>query len=194
MPWEKSFNRSEAFEASLLTFWENGYERTTVSDLTKATGASRYGLYDEFGDKQSLYFSALDYYRDQFVSRLLGSLETKPDAGLSDLKAYFRRLYDVAATDAGARGCFMSLSAIDLAPRDPAVAERVQENFIRVRTCFARALKNAQKQGDWPADRDAKATAAALLGIIQGAAVFQRAGEPSDMIVSYLKKSVGLIL
>ena len=185
---------NEALEAALMTFWRNGYERTSITDLTTATGASRYGLYDEFGDKETLYNASLDFYRDQLVTGLLGSLETKSNADLTDLNAYFRRLLETCDSELGSLGCFMSLSAVDLASENPDIAKRVQANFDRVRRCFETALENAQASGQWAPERNPKSTAAALLGIIQGAAVFQRAGEPNRQIKSYLKNSVDMLI
>lgn len=193
MPWEKSFDRTKTLETSMRVFWTKGYERTSYADIVKATNASRYGLYDEFGDKHDMYLAALDQYRDGPVTWLLGDLE-HPDAGLSELRGYFTRMVAVFRSGDAQKGCLMSLSAIDLAPHDPEVAERVQKNFLRMRTLYARALTNAQSAGYWPRDRSAENTAAALFGIVQGAAIFQRGGEPVESVADYVATSVDLLL
>ena len=193
MPWEKSFDRKAALDTAMRIFWEKGYDRTSYADIVKATKASRYGLYDEFGDKHELYIAALDQYRDGPVTALLGDLEQQ-DAGLPELRNYFARMVAAFRSGAAQRGCLMSLSAIDLAPHDPDVAKRVQKNFLRIRSHYARAFQNAQKAGDWPSTRSAEDTAAALFGIVQGAAVFQRGGEPVDSVADYVEKSVALLI
>lgn len=193
MPWEKSFDRRKALEASMRVFWAKGYERTSYADIVKATKASRYGLYDEFGDKHDMYLAALDQYRDGPVNWLIGDLD-RPDAGLTQLRSYFARMVDAFRSGEAQKGCLMSLSAIDLAPHDPEVSERVQKNFIRMRTLYAHALSNAQVAGDWPSDRSAQDTAAALFGIVQGAAIFQRGGEPVGSVADYVEKSADLLL
>ena len=75
MPWEKSFDRSEALEKAMMVFWQKGYKKTSVADIVAATGASRYGLYDEFGDKHALYLAALDHYEKNPVAWMLGDLD-----------------------------------------------------------------------------------------------------------------------
>ena len=81
----------------MMAFWQNGYEKTSVADIVAATGASRYGLYDEFGDKHALYLAALGYYEKNPVAWLLGDLD-KDGAGLAELYGYRDRLIAGAAT------------------------------------------------------------------------------------------------
>lgn len=42
----------------MRTFWDRGYDGTSLSDLTEATGVGRQSLYLEFGDKQWRYLAA----------------------------------------------------------------------------------------------------------------------------------------
>jgi len=177
----------------MRVFWTKGYDRTSYADIVQATKASRYGLYDEFGDKHDLYLAALDQYSDGPVTWLIGDLDSA-EAGLPELRSYFARMVKVFRSGDAQKGCFMSLSAIDLAPHDPEVAARVQKNFQRMRLLYARALTNAQAAGDWPKDRSATDTAAALFGVIQGAAIFQRGGEPVERVADYVENSVKLLL
>lgn len=193
MPWEKSFDRKAALKASMHLFWTKGFDRTSYADIVSATKASRYGLYDEFGDKRDMYLAALDEYRDGPVTALIGDLGAT-DAGLPELRAHFKRLVDACRSGEAQKGCMMSLSAVDLAPHDADIAERVQLNFVRMRKLYTTALKNAQEHGAWPQDRSAKETAAALFGIVQGAAVFQRGGEPAQRVARYIENSVAMLL
>ena len=193
MPWEKSFERSKALEASMRVFWTKGYERTSYADLVTEAKASRYGLYDEFGDKHDLYLAVLDHYRDGPVTHLLGAL-AEENAGLQELKAYFGRLVDVFRSEGARNGCLMSLSAIALAPHDPLIAQKVQENFRRIRGLYVAALERAQQEGDWPEERSAQDVGAALYGIVQGAAVLQRGGEGLDHVADYVENSVALLI
>ena len=59
---KKSYSRDEAAERALQTFWEKGYERTSLRDLEAATGVNRYGLYDSFNDKQGLFQECIEHY------------------------------------------------------------------------------------------------------------------------------------
>ncbi|MDD9890027.1 MAG: helix-turn-helix domain containing protein [Gammaproteobacteria bacterium] len=51
-----------ALAAAMNAFWAKGYESTSMSDLTEATGLHKASLYQSFGDKHQLFGSALKLY------------------------------------------------------------------------------------------------------------------------------------
>src|SRR5207302_9161879 len=70
----RSFDRDAALERAMQVFWHQGYEPTSVSDLTRAMGINPPSLYAAFGDTEQLYLAALDRYeqeRPESVVRLL---------------------------------------------------------------------------------------------------------------------------
>jgi AcrR family transcriptional regulator len=44
-------------------FWRQGYESTSISDLTSAIGITAPSLYAAFGDKERLYLEAVERYK-----------------------------------------------------------------------------------------------------------------------------------
>lgn len=192
MPPNKQYNRNDALEAAMALFWRQGFDSTTYDDLVRETGASRYGLYGDFGDKRDLYLAALDLYRDAMVTALFGGLE-KPDAGLPELLDYFRRIRSGKLRPNGCRGCLMSRAATETAA-DDAVAERVRAHFARQRRVFRRALQNAQSAGDIPADIDVKRHADLLVGVVQGAAGVAIVGAPMTMLDHMIESALAPLL
>lgn len=193
MPWEKAFDRGEALEKAMMVFWRNGYEKTSVADIVAATGASRYGLYDEFGDKHALYLAALDHYEKNPITWLLGDLE-KDGAGLVELYGYRDRLTASAAKSVERLGCLMTLSATDLCPHDPAVCATVDTFFRRVHTAINNALGKAKADGEWVSNLSPDEAAEIILSAVQGAAVFSRAGVAPQSIARMLRNTFGQIV
>ena len=177
MPPSKQYNRNDALDAAMALFWRQGFESTTYDDLVQETGASRYGLYGDFGDKRDLYLAALDHYRDVMVTALLGGLERR-DAGLSELVAYFERLGDGRLHPKRCPGCLFARAAMETASRDDAVAKRVKAHFTRQRRTFRRALENAKQADELPGGIDPERYAELLVGLVQGLAVMAVSGTP----------------
>src|SRR4051794_26968153 len=59
----RSFDRDAALEQAMRAFWANGYEQTSISDLTKAMGIGPPSLYAAFGDKRRLFDEAVAHYQ-----------------------------------------------------------------------------------------------------------------------------------
>ena len=55
MPWKKNFDVEEAVESAMEVFWEKGFESTTITDITEATGVQRQSLYNAVGDKRKIF-------------------------------------------------------------------------------------------------------------------------------------------
>ncbi|WP_246772684.1 TetR/AcrR family transcriptional regulator [Paenibacillus polymyxa] len=64
----KEFDETEVLDKAMQLFWEQGYEKTSMTDLVKHMGIHRRSLYDTFGDKHTLFLMALDRYDNTSVS------------------------------------------------------------------------------------------------------------------------------
>src|SRR5688572_5876293 len=58
----REFDMSVALDQALDVFWRNGYESTSISDLTAAMGINPPSLYAAFGDKEGLFLEAVERY------------------------------------------------------------------------------------------------------------------------------------
>ncbi|MBL4845363.1 MAG: TetR/AcrR family transcriptional regulator [Planctomycetes bacterium] len=85
----------EALERALKVFWERGFDRTSIADLSEAIGVGPSSLYNAFGNKEAIYRRALDRYMEShgaFVLRVLGGEQSAEDA-LRDLLRSAVKLY-----------------------------------------------------------------------------------------------------
>ena len=71
----REFDKSKAIDSAMLLFWRNGYEGTSISDLTEALGITRPSLYAAFGNKEQLFRTVLDRYDEGTAEFLTGSLD-----------------------------------------------------------------------------------------------------------------------
>ncbi len=60
----RGFDRAAALHAAMLTFWKHGFDGTSFTDLTEATGMSKPTLYATFGDKINLFREAVVAYSE----------------------------------------------------------------------------------------------------------------------------------
>lgn len=87
----RTFDRDAALVAAMRLFWRNGYEATSISELTAAMGVAPPSLYAAFGDKRKLFDEAADLYQNDPGSFSVLALE-EPTARA----AIARLLHDAA--------------------------------------------------------------------------------------------------
>lgn len=155
-------------------FWARGYAAVSVQDLVAATGLNRASLYAEFGDKRALFHAAVDRYLAEVSARRLAVLE-RPGSAKAAIRSYFDELIAFTLGEGRKLGCLLVNAAVELAPHDEAMGERLRASFAKVEAAFARAVRRGQAQREIAADKDPRALARFLVNAVQGLRVTGRA-------------------
>lgn len=163
----REFDVIAVSEAAARTFWERGYHATSLDDLCDATGLLRGSLYGAFGDKHGMLLAALDHYSEGALARLSERLASGRPAREAVREALLHHTR-VAATLEHLRGCLITNTALEMVPRDEAVAMRIEAIMRRVTTLFAAAIIRGQAEGAFDPTLNERATADFLLCMTQG--------------------------
>lgn len=175
MPWEKQFDVNQTLEKAMQTFWDQGYEATSMQDLVDSTGINRASLYATYGDKHELFVAALRRYEDAFLNHKLVDLEARhgPREAIRQLFLSFT----ARALQRGPHsrcGCFMTNTAMELAPHD-ADAERIVVRTQKgVQDFFARMIRKGQATSEIGAQVEPAEAASRLLALLIGLSVLCR--------------------
>lgn len=168
----REFDIDAALERAMKLFWRQGYEGTSMADLTSVLGITRPSLYAAFGSKRDLFLKALDLYETRAGYRR-AALEATT-AG-----AYARALLEGAADLHGDKrnppGCLGVQSALVCAPESEAVRVELARRRKLGEATIRDRLKRFQAEGDLPATADAANLARYLSILIYGITV-QAAG------------------
>lgn len=105
----KSYDYQAVLQKATMQFWQSGFAETSLSDLEAATCLNRYSLYKGFGDKETLFELALDYYQEHVIGRMLKPL-THADPSLAAIKGYFTQLNELLKSKYGHYGCLFQNS------------------------------------------------------------------------------------
>lgn len=170
----QEFDTTEALHHAMRVFWRKGYEATSLTDLLAATGLSKSSLYATFGGKRELFLAAFDAYRQARVRDAQQVLQQQP--ARHAIGTFFHSLFaDVNATEP-LLGCMSINQAVELAPHDPAVRERVVQDLQQMEEVLTRALERGQQDGSVASRRPARELAKLLVLAFPGLQVMARAG------------------
>lgn len=177
----RSFDRDEVLDRALETFWDQGYEATSVQDLVDAMGISRASLYNTFGGKHALYVDVLRRYEHEWVRRLLDTLRSN-DAPRGSIRTLLERVADEAAACPKRGSCLLTNSATELAHRDDETADHVRSNFERIEDAFEDVLRQGQRDGSIDASADVRAQSRFLVNTLQGMRVLAKTCPDRDAL------------
>jgi len=185
----REFDPSAALSKAVDVFAAKGYSETSMEDLVRATGVSRYGIYGTFGNKREFFEQALERYadsmgRDSFL-RLL-----EPDASLANTRAIFdERVTEMCKADR-AKGCLFVHTAMELARQDSELQGVLQKFMKRMAKAFSVGLETAQEKGEVRADLDVRKAGMFLTTTVFGLAVMSRTGFSREVLDSVIDSTM----
>lgn len=188
----RTFDPATALTQVVDLFSSKGYSETSMDDIVRATGVSRYGLYGTFGNKRELFEQALDRYADgmgkQSFLRLL-----EPDASLDHIRAIFAERAEIMCFQEENKGCLFIHTAMQLAPEDEDLRAVLQKFMKRMGKAFSVGLESAQARGEVRADIDVNAAGELLTSTMFGLAILGRVGFPRETLDGIVENTLNAL-
>lgn len=190
----REFDQETALNKAMELFWEKGYERTSIQDLVERTGVHRGSLYDTFGDKNQLFLTCLDRFREATKDRAFRILEEDGEPK-ELLRRFFDTLIDVAlSNETGRRGCFIANTAMELGAVDSAISSRIEAYTLDMEIAFYKFLMRAQQLGKLKAKLNVRETARFLVGTRHGLYVLAKTATDRKVLEDAAKVAMSIIL
>ncbi|WP_079429712.1 TetR/AcrR family transcriptional regulator [Streptomyces katrae] len=161
----RSFDREAALDKAMLTFWEHGYEATSISDLTRTLGIGAPSLYAAFGDKRKLFDEVVVVYGSRYGDFAVDALREEPTAGAA-IGRILREAAEIYTDPAHPPGCMVISAAANTTSRE--VAEALRERRLATLAMFESRIRADVASGLLPAGTDARALARYAGAVLQG--------------------------
>ncbi|MCP3809171.1 TetR/AcrR family transcriptional regulator [Paenibacillus sp. Lou8.1] len=167
----KEFEEKEVLDKAMRLFWEQGYEKTSMTELVEHMGIHRRSLYDTFGDKHSLFLKAMDRFDDKIIAALAGGVKGSKTASEA-LQFIFSFMID--GDEDSPAGCLMVNSAVELAARDVEVDNKATKAFTTAEQLLKEIILWGQREGEFTFTYNAEELAEYLHNVWIGLRVMAR--------------------
>jgi TetR/AcrR family transcriptional repressor of nem operon len=175
----RGFDVDEALGSALRTFWEHGFDATSMQDLCQAMKIQPGSVYATFGGKRDLFAAALRRYVETVSAEAVTRITSAP-SGLQGLRDYFAQLVDAMVDGDRQWGCLITNSLVEFAGRDPELVGLMSLHLANLRAAFGSALTRARDDGELRPGAGPE-SADLLVAVVQGMNVLakSRPGRPA---------------
>lgn len=170
MPRPRSFDPEETAEALLDTFWRRGFARTSIPDLTSATGLLPGSLYAAFGSKEDMFRIALGRYVAQLGAALAGG-----PPGVEGIRVLLDTIVRLTASDPDRRGCLVLNAIPESGGLSAETRGELEAGLRAMRRFVGDRLREAEASAAAP--REVESLAALVFGAAVAIRVLGRAGQ-----------------
>lgn len=162
-------------------FNTHGYSGTSMSELTKATGLEKGGIYNHFPSKEALALAAFDYAVELISQRFAAALEGQVGAA-QRLRTIVQVFADYLDNPPVPGGCPLLNTAVEVDDSDSPLRERARAAMTDLQRLIGATVKHGIASGELRPDADPREVAAIFTAMQEGAIMLGRLyGDPTPM-------------
>lgn len=165
----REFDTDEALDAAMTVFWRQGYEGTSLTDLTGAMGISRPSMYAAFGKKEELFRLVLDRYIAGPASYVSGALDAPTAREAAE--AMLRGVVRTTTMPQGFGGCLTVQGALASSEGSAPAFEILMRWRNGIGVLVEERFRRAMQEGDLASDADPARLAKYVMAVGFGIAV-----------------------
>ena len=172
--------RTRAFiiERTAPVINKKGYQATSLSDITAATGLTKGSIYGNFSGKEEVALAAFDHNWAQVIN-VVSTEMAKHTSSRDKLMVYAKmyRQHEALALPNG--GCPLLNTAIEADDTDPQLRAKAQKALDVWKQNIISLLDRGMKYGEFKQDMDVELVAMHIISLVEGSVmVFRLTGEP----------------
>ncbi|NEO29905.1 MAG: TetR/AcrR family transcriptional regulator [Symploca sp. SIO3C6] len=154
-------------------FNKKGYAGSSMSDLMRATGLQKGGLYNHFKSKQELALEAFDFAFDCVNQRFLEVIKEKHNC-FEQLQALVSIYLNFIEDPPILGGCPILNTAIESDDAYPALRERVQQAMDTWRTFICQIIERGIAEGEINSKVEADVVATIIISSLEGSLMMSK--------------------
>jgi len=184
----REFDTNDALDKAVEVFWRQGYEGTTLMDLTRAMGISKPSLYSAFGSKEETFKKALTRYARVDMAYVDDAL-AEPTA--FDVASHYLNANVAAVTTPGKpAGCLSIQGGLSSSTEDRSVIDFLNASRADAADRFTARFTRAQNEGDLASEETPADLAAYVTTVSAGIAVQAASGSSREQLLRVASRAL----
>ena len=180
----RQFDPADVDEALLDVFWSRGYARTSIEELTAATGLLRGSLYAAYGSKEGMFRAAARRYAADLAAAIATDRR-----GLDGARHVLETIVRLTVADRQRRGCPILNAIPESHGLSAETQEELQGGLASMRALLRKFLREAQADAG-RADVDLEPLAAMLFAASVAIRVLGRAGQDRRLLQNIARGAI----
>lgn len=165
--------REQVIAKAAALFNQLGYKSASISDIMRATGLQKGGIYRHFESKETLELAAFEFSVEELGQRFREALAGKVTAG-ERLRAIVAVYASLPTNPPVPGGCPVLNAAIEADDANPALKRRVAKVLRDWHAFVTRVVSDGRQRGELHASVNAAEFATALIAALEGAIMLSK--------------------
>lgn len=165
----RSFDPDLALRAVLLLFWKHGFDGTSYTELTAATGMSKPTIYATFGDKVELFRKAVVLYAEQSIKVYQQALAQPTARGA--VEACLRLARGLNPQTDEPQVCFLVQGALTGSADTQELRDELSSLQRQATLLLQKRLEKGQRKGELPSTANTRVMAEYFTSVVTGLSV-----------------------
>lgn len=179
---KKEYDIDTVVECAMHSFWDNGYENTSVRTLAKDMGINQFSIYSTFGNKHDLFLHVMKAYKkfvkENFLKNIINS-----DGAIEDIRTFLMEYGLSIQSGEVANGCLMVNTSLEItSDANEIIKNELNIYFDFVKNVFFELFEKSKVNNELPTDFDSEKYASYILGSLQGLSVYAKLRSREEVI------------
>ncbi len=189
---KRQFDEDEVLKIVADHFWKHGYSSTKVDQLSAITGLTKTSIYHAFGNKETLFLRAIDFYIEKDLSQHMKTIDLANSLS-ENIESLLSQIFLNDANEHLANGCFLTNSILELAGSDPLLHDEATKRFAKVQQSFLPIFDHYIENDLLKSDVSSTALTDFFMTFFQGLRVQSRNQTQPQALKNAISMFVGLI-
>lgn len=175
------FDRQHVLRAAMAAFMHKGYSKTSMQDLTQATGLHPGSIYCAFTNKRGLLIASIEQYQQDRSEQFTHVFSQHSDV-LANLKAYLTHIVDECVSCDSAQTCLLTKALNEIAQQDEEIQSLINHHLEQWQQSLCEQLELAANLNQLTGIRSSNQRAQYLVMGIYGLRTLAHTHPPRDTL------------